>query len=178
MAKLSAGILMYRRSTGSLEVLLVHPGGPFWEKKDLGAWSIPKGEYTADEDALAAAKREFLEETGVEVSGALVNLEPLKQPSGKTVHAWILEGNCDASSIKSNTFSMEWPPHSGKQEEFPEVDRAAWFSLDEARQKILKGQVGFIEQLERLVLRTSTDCFQAKPRTYTKTKSAQRTLFD
>ena len=145
----SAGIVLYRVGDGGPEVLLVHPGGPFWAKKDLGAWSIPKGELEPDEDPLAAARREFEEETGCRISGEFRPLAPLKQPGGKTVYAWAVEGDCDPAAIKSNTFSMEWPPHSGRRQEFPEVDRAAWFPLDEAKKKILPGQVGFIESLER-----------------------------
>ena len=147
MAKTSAGILMYRRCKGLLEVLLVHPGGPFWAKKDAGSWSIPKGEYGPGEEPLDVAKREFEEETGFKVVGEFHPLRALKQPSGKLVDAWTLEGDCDASAIKSNTFSMEWPPHSGKQQEFPEVDRAGWFNIEHAKEKILKGQTGFIEEL-------------------------------
>jgi len=144
----SAGILLYRRLADRLEVLLVHPGGPFWVRRDLGAWSIPKGEYEIDEDPLVAARREFEEETGFQISGEFRPLAPLKQPSGKTVFAWAVEGDCDPSGLKSNTVSLEWPPHSGRQQEFPEVDRAAWFPLAEAKRRILPGQVGFIESLE------------------------------
>src|SRR5689334_13919801 len=125
--KLSAGILLYRIRSGTLEVLLVHPGGPFWTRKDLGAWSIPKGEFEEGDDPLETAKREFLEETGAPVSGKFVALTPRKQKSGKLVHAWAVEGDLDASTIVSNSFSMEWPPRSGKQQEFPEVDRGEWF---------------------------------------------------
>ncbi len=150
--KQSAGLLMYRNRDGALEVFLVHPGGPFWVKKDVGAWSIPKGEYCAGEEPLAAAKREFEEETGLRVCGsAFAPLTPLRQPGGKRVSAWAVEGDCDASTIKSDTFSMEWPPRSGKMEEFPEIDRAGWFALDAAKAKILKGQAGFLEELERLL---------------------------
>jgi predicted NUDIX family NTP pyrophosphohydrolase len=151
MARLSAGLLLYRRRRGSLEVFLVHPGGPFWARKDLSSWSIPKGEYHEGEEPLDAAKREFEEETGFTVDGDFKALEPLKQPSGKIVRAWALEGDCDAAAIKSNTFLMEWPPHSGQQQEFPEVDRAGWFDLQAAKEKLLKGQIGFLEQLERCV---------------------------
>ncbi len=148
MAKLSAGLLVYRVKDKTVEVFLVHPGGPFWAKKDGGAWSIPKGEYTSEENPLEAAKREFKEETGFEPpAGKMMELQPIKQPSGKVVIAWAVEGDFDAGKINSNTFSMEWPPKSGKQQEFPEVDRAEWFSLEEAKAKILKGQAGFIEQL-------------------------------
>jgi predicted NUDIX family NTP pyrophosphohydrolase len=130
-----------------LEVFLVHPGGPFWAKKDEGAWSIPKGEITEEEDPLEAAKREFLEETGFQVDGNFIALARVKQAGGKQVHAWAVEGDCDAESIRSNTFSMEWPPRSGKRREFPEIDRAGWFSLDQAKQKILKGQLSLLEEL-------------------------------
>jgi predicted NUDIX family NTP pyrophosphohydrolase len=132
-----------------LEVLLVHPGGPFWAGKDEGAWSLPKGEYTPPEDPLTAAYREFHEETGCRVAGAALPLGSLKQPSGKLIQAWAVEGDCDAEASRSNTFSLEWPPRSGRRREFPEVDRAAWFSLRAARKKLIKGQVGFLEELER-----------------------------
>lgn len=149
MPRYSAGLLLYRRRDGSVEVFLVHPGGPFWENKDLGAWSIPKGEYDPNrEDAFETAKREFHEETGHTVSGEFVPLQTRKQPGGKVVSAWMVEADCDASSTTSNTFSMEWPPKSGKWQKFPEVDRAEWFGLATAKEKILKGQVGFIEELE------------------------------
>ena len=153
MAKQSAGLLMYRRR-GELEVFLVHPGGPFWAKKDTGAWSLPKGEYRPGDDPLAAARREFQEETGFSVAGEFTPLSPLKQPSGKIIQAWAVEGDCDAGAIRSNTFTLEWPPRSGRQQEFPEVDRAAWFTLTAAREKIIKGQAGFLEELERLKLTT------------------------
>jgi predicted NUDIX family NTP pyrophosphohydrolase len=133
VAKLSAGLLMYRFRNERLELFIVHPGGPFWAKKDDGAWSIPKGEYDEGEDPLEAAKREFLEETGIAASGVFKPLSTLKQPSGKKITAWAYEGDCDASVIKSNTFTMEWPPKSGKQAEFPEIDRAAWFTVDVAK---------------------------------------------
>jgi predicted NUDIX family NTP pyrophosphohydrolase len=151
MPKHSAGVLLYRHCPGSLEVLLVHPGGPFWAGKDEGAWSIPKGEYPPTEDPLAAAWRELEEETGCAAPGEVIPLTPLKQPSGKLIQAWALEGDCDADASRSNTFTLEWPPRSGLRQEFPEVDRAAWFSLEVARQKIIKGQVGFLEELERLL---------------------------
>ena len=148
MVKNSAGILMYRFRERSLEVFLVHPGGPFWAKKDEGAWSIPKGEFNIDtEDPLEAAKREFEEETGYALEGEFIPLENLKQSSMKIVYAWAVEGDCDAVKIKSNTFSMEWPPRSGKQQEFPEVDRAEWFDIETAKIKILKGQKPFIDRL-------------------------------
>jgi predicted NUDIX family NTP pyrophosphohydrolase len=139
---------MYRHKVGVLEVLLVHPGGPFWQHKDDGAWSIPKGEFGPDEDPLAAARREFTEETGFPVAADPVPLAPLKQPSGKVIHAWAVEGDCDPALLRSNTFQMEWPPKSGTMREFPEIDRAAWFDLAEARRKIVPGQRGFLDQLE------------------------------
>lgn len=150
MPRYSAGLLLYRRCGDSVEVFLVHPGGPFWENRDLGAWSIPKGEYDPDsEDALEAAKREFQEETGFPTpTGEFVALQTRKQPSGKMVSAWRVEGDCDASAARSNTFAMQWPPNSGKWHRFPEVDRAEWFDLTTAREKILRGQAGFLEELE------------------------------
>jgi predicted NUDIX family NTP pyrophosphohydrolase len=152
MKKRSAGILMYRRSGPDLEVLLVHPGGPFWAKKDLGAWSIPKGEFDEGEEPLAAAKREFCEELGSEPRGAFVNgafleLGILVQPSRKEVIAWAVEGDFPIAEMKSNTFEIEWPPKSGRKKRFPEVDRAEWFSTDDARKKILPGQAEFIDRL-------------------------------
>ena len=150
----SAGLLLYRVTPSGIEVFLVHSGGPFWMNKDTAAWSIPKGEFTAGEEPLACARREFLEETGQPVpAGALHPLQAVKQAGGKTVHAWCLEGTVDASAIRSNTFMLEWPPKSGKLREFPEVDKAAWFSLAEARVKLHKGQVALIDQLERLLAR-------------------------
>lgn len=151
MPKHSAGLLLYRRRPGGLEVFLVHPGGPFWAGKDEGAWSIPKGEYPPAEDPLAAAFRELEEETGCAATGEVIPLTSLKQPSGKIIQAWALEGDCDADAIRSNTFPLEWPPRSGRRQEFPEVDRAAWFSLEVARKKIIKGQVGFLEELGHIV---------------------------
>jgi predicted NUDIX family NTP pyrophosphohydrolase len=132
-------------------VLLAHPGGPFWRKRDLGAWTLPKGEIGEGEDALAAARREFTEETGLVAGEPSLPLTPLKQPSGKTIHAWAVEGDCDASSLCSNLFQMEWPPRSGTFAEFPEIDRAGWFALPEAREKILKGQAPFLAELEKLL---------------------------
>jgi predicted NUDIX family NTP pyrophosphohydrolase len=146
--KTSAGILLYRVREGVLEVFLVHPGGPYWEKKDAGAWSIPKGEFNDGDDPLQAARREFQEETGSQAAGELIALTPLKQRSGKLVYAWAVRGDIDASSVQSNLFSMEWPPHSGQQREFPEIDRGAWFAVDAANEKILPGQRGFIRQLQ------------------------------
>ena len=150
MPKPSAGLLLYRRGGGRLEVLLVHPGGPFWAKKDEGAWSIPKGEIEdPSDDPLAVAVREFQEELGAErpdLSDAL-GLGELRQPSGKVVTAWAVEGDLDASNVVSNTFEMEWPPRSGRARSFPEVDRAGWFGIEEARRKLLKGQVAFLDRL-------------------------------
>ena len=149
MGKESAGLLLYRRRQGKLEVFLVHPGGPFWAKKDAGAWSIPKGEYGPDEDPLDAARREFNEETGLSATGPFQPLTPLKQKSGKLIQAFACEGEADPEKLKSNTFTLEWPPHSGKQQKFPEVDRAAWFPLAKAKEKIHPGQKGFLEELSR-----------------------------
>lgn len=150
MAKISAGILMYRKHNCILQVFLVHPGGPLWAKKDLGAWSIPKGEIDQGEDPLSAARRELEEETGVKISGRFIPLSSVKLKSGKVVQAWAVEGDCDPELITSNTFSMEWPPRSGRKQEFSEIDRAAWFGLAEAKEKINKGQVLLIEELERI----------------------------
>ena len=147
MPATSAGILVYRYAEAGLEVFLVHPGGPFWAKKDQAAWSIPKGEIEADEDPLHAAKREFAEETGISIEGDAIDLGSLRQSGGKTVAVFALEGDCDPESLSSNTFAMEWPPHSGQYQNFPEVDRAAWFPVETAREKLHKGQVGFLERL-------------------------------
>ncbi len=149
MPKRSAGVLLFRRNGRQVEVLLAHPGGPFWKNKDDGAWSIPKGEYGDDEDPLAAARRELAEETGLTPSGDFIALGEIRQPGGKVVAAWALEGNADAAGIRSNTFSMPWPPGSKELQEFPEVDRAEWFSLAIARRKILKGQAELLDRLER-----------------------------
>jgi predicted NUDIX family NTP pyrophosphohydrolase len=151
MPKKSAGILPYRFRNGELEVFLVHPGGPFWAKKDRGAWSIPKGEIEPGEDLLAVARREYGEETGCEAPVELLPLMPLRQPSGKIISAWAFSGDCDPEALVSNTFLMEWPPHSGQQQEFPEVDRAAWFRPEIAKEKIVPGQRGFIEELEDIL---------------------------
>jgi predicted NUDIX family NTP pyrophosphohydrolase len=145
--KTSAGILLYRVRAGELEVFLVHPGGPYWENRDAGAWSIPKGEFNEGDDPLEAARREFQEETGSQATGEFIALTPLKQRSGKLVYAWAVRGDLDASSVTSNTFSMEWPPRSGQQREFPEIDRGAWFTVAAANEKFLPGQRGFIRQL-------------------------------
>jgi predicted NUDIX family NTP pyrophosphohydrolase len=140
--------LLFRETLSHLEVLLVHPGGPFWAKKDEGSWSIPKGEFEENEDPLTAAVREFEEETGFAVAGSPIPLEPLRQPSGKVVYAWAMKEDLDPVRLKSNTFSMEWPPKSGRQQGFPEIDRAEWFTIELAIQKILKGQAGFLTQLQ------------------------------
>ena len=153
MAKKSAGILLYRIQNKNPEVFLVHPGGPFWAKKDAGAWSIPKGEFEDDEDPLDAAKREFEEETGITISGEFIQLKPIRQKSGKMVYAWAVEGNIDPATIKSNSFEMEWPPSSGKMRSFPEIDKAAWFTLIEGRNKINSGQSALINELEIKLLK-------------------------
>jgi predicted NUDIX family NTP pyrophosphohydrolase len=153
MVQRSAGLLMFRRAGGRAEVLLVHPGGPFWAKKDDGAWSIPKGLFEDGEDALAAAKREFEEETGLLPEGEFIELGEFKQPSGKRISAWAFEGAFDLASFKSNMFTMEWPPKSGRMREFPEADRAGWFGPREAPVKVTKGQRPIIEAMfERLGL--------------------------
>ncbi len=158
MPKTSAGILMYRLSGESIEVFLVHPGGPFWAKKDAGSWSIPKGEYDPGEDALSAARREFNEETGFDVDGDFIPLAPIRQKSGKIISVWAVEGTADATAVRSNTFRVEWPPRSGRQAEFPEVDRAGWFNTGEARMKLTSGQAPFIDSLcARIGIDTPTD---------------------
>ena len=143
----SAGLLLYRLKANVMEVLLVHPGGPFWKNKDEGAWSIPKGEFPAGEDGLEAAKRELYEETGYQLTGNFLTLTPIKQRGGKTVHAWALKTDLDTSQVTSNTFEMEWPPRSGKKQEFPEIDKAEWFQIPEARQKINPSQAPLIDEL-------------------------------
>ena len=148
MPKKTAGLLLFRETQGGLEVLLVHPGGPFWARKDDGAWSIPKGLLEENEDALAAAKREFMEETsGTVPDGEPIRLDPLRQAGGKIVNAYAMRGDFDPATLKSNTFLMEWPPKSGKQQEFPEVDRAGWFSMEAAEIKILASQAPLLRQL-------------------------------
>jgi len=148
MVKKSAGILLYRFDNNLTEVLLVHPGGPFWAKKDLGAWSIPKGEFEPEENPLAAAKRELEEETGIKAEGKFMELTPVKQRSGKLIYAWALQKDIDAADVKSNSFEIEWPPKSGKLKSFPEIDKAAWFDMDEARKKIIEAQTPLIRELE------------------------------
>ena len=147
MAKRSAGLLMYRQRDDGIEVFLVHPGGPYWVKKDDGAWSIPKGEYDSSEDSLAAAKREFQEETGFLPAGDFIDLGESKQPGGKIVHVWALEGDCDPARLRSNTFTMVWPPRSGRQIDVPEVDRGCWYPIREARIKLLAGQRPFLDRV-------------------------------
>ncbi|MDB5004798.1 MAG: hypothetical protein JWQ34_3023 [Mucilaginibacter sp.] len=153
ISKQSAGILLYRNINNYLEVFLVHPGGPFFKNKDEGAWSIPKGEYLEDEDPLIAAKREFFEETGMQIiDGDFIKLQPVKLKSGKVVSAWAVEGDIDAENIQSNVFEMEWPPRTGKMARFAEVDRAAWFEAEVAKIKINPAQVALIDELESVVL--------------------------
>lgn len=147
----SAGILLYRFAGRTAEVFLVHPGGPYWTRKDAGAWTIPKGEIGVGEEALDAAKREFQEETGLPIAGEFIPLRRCRQSGGKVIQAWAVEGDADASAVRSNTFSMEWPPRSGKQQEFPEVDRGAWFSLAAAREKLNAGQHGFLDELQAML---------------------------
>jgi predicted NUDIX family NTP pyrophosphohydrolase len=154
MPKKSAGLLLYRQNSETgLEVLLVHPGGPFWRNKDDGAWTIPKGEFTDDEDPLEAAKREFKEETGSAApDGNYISLAPIKQKNGKLVYAWAAEGDFDTASLESNLFTMEWPPKSGRMQEFPEVDRADWFAAETAKRKMLSGQPALVDELLQRLL--------------------------
>jgi predicted NUDIX family NTP pyrophosphohydrolase len=147
--KQSAGILAYRRSENNFEVFLVHPGGPYWKNKDQHAWSIPKGEFDAVEAPFNAALREFKEETGFSVSGNFIEFNPVKQPGGKIIFIWAIEADFDPETIKSNSFSLEWPPKSGKMIDVPEIDKAGWFTPGEARQKIHKGQIPVLEQLAK-----------------------------
>jgi predicted NUDIX family NTP pyrophosphohydrolase len=149
--KRSAGLLLYRKRDGALEVFLVHPGGPFWAKKDAGAWTIPKGEIGENEGALAAARREMAEETGFSPEGRFIELPHIRQKAGKLVIAWAVEGDCDPAQLRSNLFPMEWPPRSGQTADFPEVDRGEWFSLGKAREKILEAQQPLLDALEGLV---------------------------
>ena len=146
----SAGIILYRKRHGSTEIFLVHPGGPYWAKRDEGSWSIPKGEYEEGEEAIDAARREFLEETGVAVNGPFLALRPVRQPSGKIITAWAAEGELDPARLRSNSFSLEWPPKSGITQSFPEVDRGAWFSLTEARDKLSPGQLPLLQGIADL----------------------------
>ena len=163
MPKRSAGLLIYRRTGGALELLLVHPGGPFWARKDDGAWSIPKGEYDEGEDALAAARREFAEELGAAPEGAFVDLGEVVQPGRKRVRAFAIEGDFDVSRLQSNAFEIEWPPKSGRMQSFPEVDRAEWFAPVDARRKILAGQRPLIDRLLAQV-DMSDSSFRSSPR--------------
>ncbi len=156
MPKKSAGLLVYRESRAGIEVFLVHPGGPFWPNKDEGVWSIPKGEFS-DEEPLEAAKREFKEETGFTSSGEFIPLTPVKQSSMKTVYAFATKFDVDSKAIQSNTFSIEWPNGSGNIKEFPEVDKAEWFTLKIARKKILRGQIGLLDQLTDLLAKQKAD---------------------
>jgi predicted NUDIX family NTP pyrophosphohydrolase len=152
VARLSAGLLLYRRRGNEIEVLLAHMGGPFWSRKDAGAWSLPKGEYGAHEEPLAAARREFAEELGLPApSGRALDLGTIKQAGGKVVRAWALEGDIDTDAVRSNSFELEWPRGSGTVRSFPEVDRAAWFDLQSARAKLVKGQGGFLDRLSGLL---------------------------
>ncbi len=154
MPGISAGLLLYRKRDRGIEVFLIHPGGPFWEKKDLGSWSIPKGLVEQDEDLLDAAKREFHEETGFRVSGPFLPLSPVKLKNGKTVYAWAAKGDIDAGAMKSNTFTIEWPPRSGRQQTFPEADRGAWYTLDDAARKITAGQAALLEEFRQRIMPT------------------------
>ena len=151
MARQSAGVLVYKRAKNGLQVFLVHPGGPFWAKKDLGAWSIPKGEFADGEEGLAAARREFREEVGQDIEGPFLALTPRRQPSRKTIHAWAVEGEVDAGALVSNEFELEWPPRSGRMQRFPEVDAGAWFAFDEAKHRIQPGQLPILEELAQLL---------------------------
>jgi len=178
MSKKSAGLLLFREVSGRLEVLLVHPGGPYWSKKDEGAWSIPKGEFDDTESPLDAARREFAEETGFTPEGEVFPLEPLRQPSGKLIYAWALKRDLDPAALRSNTFSMEWPPKSGMLQEFPEVDRAAWFAIGEASHKILKGQAAFLLQLQERFGDPHQLCEQDNSTSNTSSRGQQRLLFD
>jgi predicted NUDIX family NTP pyrophosphohydrolase len=151
MRRRSAGLLLFRERGKELQVLLVHPGGPLWAKKDDAAWSIPKGEPCDGEEPLAAARREFHEETGFVAGDPVIPLTPVRMPSGKLIQAWAVRGDADPETLQSNEFEMEWPPKSGRRRSFPEVDRAAWFSIADAKVKILKGQLPFLDELLRLV---------------------------
>ena len=154
MPRQSAGLLVYRERAGELQFFLVHPGGPLWQNKDAGIWSIPKGEFSADEEPLEAAKREFWEETGMTVEGEFLPLGSVKQRGGKIVHGWAVRGDFDAAQVRSNTFDLEWPPRSSRLVAFPEVDRGAWFSMSEAKEKIKEAQIAFLDEVARLVGRS------------------------
>jgi predicted NUDIX family NTP pyrophosphohydrolase len=149
--KKSAGLLLYRCMENTIEFFLVHPGGPFWKNKDIGAWTIPKGELEDEEDALETAKREFKEETGTIIDGNFITLTPVKQKAGKLVYAWAIQGNIDSEKITSNTFKIQWPPKSGKWVDLPEVDKAGWFSIEESKQKINPAQIPLIDELLELI---------------------------
>jgi predicted NUDIX family NTP pyrophosphohydrolase len=151
MSKKSAGILLYKIENKLLKVFLAHPGGPFWKNKDDAAWSIPKGEFEDNEDALEAAKREFHEETGKKISGKFIELKQVKQKRGKLIFAWAVEGDIDPAEIKSNEFEIEWPPRSGKRKSFPEIDKADWFDLTDAKKKIIEGQIPLIGELQETI---------------------------
>jgi len=152
VVKSSAGLLLYRIRHAAIEVLLVHPGGPYWKNKDEGAWSIPKGEFLTGEAPIVAARREFFEETGVAVEGEFYALKPLRQPGGKIVHAWAVEGDLDPATIVSNEFEIEWPPRSGRLQSFPEIDRGAWFALPVATRKIAPGQAPLLAELAQILV--------------------------
>jgi len=147
----SAGILLYRSRQEQAEYFLVHPGGPFWKNKDIGAWSVPKGEFEDGEDPLKAAQREFEEETGIAIKGTFTALTPVKQKSGKIIYTWACEGDIDHSIIRSNTFPIEWPPRSGKYIDIPEVDKGGWFTYEEAREKLIPGQVPILDELRMML---------------------------
>jgi len=153
--KKSAGLLLYRCMENTIEFFLVHPGGPFWKNKDIGAWTIPKGELEDEEDALETAKREFKEETGTIIDGNFITLTPVKQKAGKLVYAWAIQGNIDSEKITSNTFKIQWPPKSGKWVDLPEVDKAGWFSIEESKQKINPAQIPLIDELLELIKNTN-----------------------
>jgi predicted NUDIX family NTP pyrophosphohydrolase len=164
MPKVSAGLLMYRYQCDNVQFFLVHPGGPLWAHKDIAAWSIPKGLLEAGEEPLVAAQREFEEETGIKPAGKFAPLDPVRQKGGKIIQAWAFEGDCDPSTIKSNFFLLEWPPGSGRFQEFPEVDRAGWFTLEDAKIKIHKGQVALLEELDKILRPETKDEQSPGPR--------------
>jgi predicted NUDIX family NTP pyrophosphohydrolase len=176
--KKSAGILLYRLKNKALEVLLVHHGGPFWAKKDLASWSIPKGEFTEEENPLEAAKREFQEETGLDLTGDFIELTPIKQKSGKLVYGWAVAGDIDPAQIKSNTFEMEWPPKSGKRQSFPEIDKGEWFSVPESKLKILEPQTALIDELISILKLTPEQTISLNSNVKPKDDSAKPTQID